>query len=136
MCINIGDLQSVIFLVHDMQAANGGGDLHHVEDADADLQVLPWLHVHIDLLADKAGLVAAAAASAMACFCVGSNSKQQIEAATRREFVNMQAAEQVARRAMLTPSRDVPGDVETPLTVSGWHLLVCTLAAHTASATW
>ena len=121
MRISIGDLQSVIFLVHDMQAANGGGDLHHVEDADADLQVLPWLHVHIDLLAGQAGHVAAAAASAMAYFCVGSNSKQQIEAAIGRKIVTTQAAEEVARRAMLTPNRDVSGDVEMPLTVRGWQ---------------
>ena len=121
MRINISDLQSVIFLVHDMQAANGGGDLHHVEDADADLQVRPCLHVHIDLLAGNAGLVAAAAASAMACFGVGSNSKQQIEAATRREFVNMQEAQEVARRAMSTPNRGISDEGEMPLSVSGWQ---------------
>ena len=48
------DLQSVNSQMHGMQAANGGGDFHDVDDAGVDLQVVSWLHVRVDLLAGNA----------------------------------------------------------------------------------
>ena len=50
----LGNLQSVISQMHGMQAANGGGDFHDVEDAAVDLQVGSRLHVRVDLLAGNA----------------------------------------------------------------------------------